>query len=237
MRLLSSLVDPPTAPIPPLRQGPEPWFTWANLVTVVRAVAGLAVFAAAAMRESEALNFTGLAVYWVLDIADGAVARALRQETRLGAQLDILADRLLCFFFYFNYMSWHPAVIVPVSLFVFQFAFLDHFLSNQFIRWPILSPNYFHAVDRVVWALNWTGPAKVLNGALMVCLLVAAEAVWVASIASVLMMGVKLYSIRRLARLPQPEDRMARLMDLPLDTGEPEADERAVKAGLAGAGA
>jgi CDP-diacylglycerol--glycerol-3-phosphate 3-phosphatidyltransferase len=98
-----------------------------------------------------------------------------------------------------------------VSLFMFQFAFLDHFLSNQFIRWPILSPNYFHAVDRVVWALNWTGPAKVVNGALMLCLLVGAQAVWVASAFSIVMMGVKVYSIRRLGRLPPPEDEMARL--------------------------
>ena len=215
MRLLSSLVQPRASAIPPLRPGPEPWRTWANLVTLVRAVAGLALFAVAAARGSEALNFTGLAVYWVLDIADGAVARALGQETRLGAQLDILADRLLCFFFYFNYMSWHPGVIVPVSLFMFQFAFLDHFLSNQFIRWPILSPNYFHAVDRVVWALNWTGPAKVVNGALMLCLLVGAQAVWVASAFSIVMMGVKVYSIRRLGRLPPPEDEMARLSRRP----------------------
>jgi CDP-diacylglycerol--glycerol-3-phosphate 3-phosphatidyltransferase len=211
MRLLSSLVQPRASAIPPLHAGPEPWRTWANLVTLVRAVAGLALFAVAAALGSEPLNFIGLAVYWVLDIADGAVARALRQETRLGAQLDILADRLLCFFFYFNYMSWHPGVIVPVSLFMFQFAFLDHFLSNQFIRWPILSPNYFHAVDRVVWALNWTGPAKVVNGALMLCLLVGAQAVWVASAFSIVMMGVKVYSIRRLARLPPPEDEMAGL--------------------------
>lgn len=237
MRLLSSLVQPRASAVPPLRPGPEPWHTWANLVTLVRAVAGLALFAVAAARGSEPLNFIGLAVYWVLDIADGAVARVLRQETRLGAQLDILADRLLCFFFYFNYMSWHPGVIVPVSLFMFQFAFLDHFLSNQFIRWPILSPNYFHAVDRVVWALNWTGPAKVINGALMLCLLVAAEAVWVASAFSILMMAVKVYSIWRLRRLPQPEDEMARLPHRPRGAGAHDGEDAAVRARLAGAGA
>jgi len=237
MRLFSRLVEPPRSAVPALRTGPEPWWTWANLVTLVRAAAGLTLFAVAAARGSEALNFTGLAVYWVLDIADGAVARALRQETRLGAQLDILADRLLCFFFYFNYISWHPGVIVPVSLFMFQFAFLDHFLSNQFMRWPILSPNYFHAVDRVVWALNWTGPAKVVNGALMLCLLVAAEAVWVASAFSILMMGVKVYSIWRLGRLPQPEDEMAHLPRHPRDEGAPDGEDAAVRARLAGAGA
>jgi len=237
MRLLSSLVQPRVSAVPPLRPGPEPWWTWANVVTLVRAAAGLTLFAVAAARGSEPLNFTGLAVYWVLDIADGAVARALGQETRLGAQLDILADRLLCFFFYFNYMSWHPSVIVPVSLFMFQFAFVDHFLSNQFIRWPILSPNYFHAVDRVVWALNWTGPAKVVNGALMLCLLVAAEAVWVASMFSILMIAVKLYSIGRLRRLPQPEDQMARLPSRSRETGAPDEEEAAIRARLAGAGA
>jgi len=228
MRLLSSFMQPRTSAVPPLRPGPEPWRTWANLVTLVRAVAGLALFALAAARGSEPLNFIGLAVYWVLDIADGAVARALGQETRLGAQIDILADRLLCFFFYFNFMSWHHEAIVPVSLFMFQFAFLDHFLSNQFVRWPILSPNYFHAVDRVVWALNWTGPAKVVNGALMACLLVLAGSVWAASAVSVLMMALKVYSIRRLSRLPQPEEGMAPMAQPACATEE---EETAILAG------
>jgi CDP-diacylglycerol--glycerol-3-phosphate 3-phosphatidyltransferase len=29
----------------------------------------------------------------------------------------------------------------------------------------VLSPNYFHLVDRRVWLLNWSPPAKVVNTA------------------------------------------------------------------------
>ena len=126
----------------------EPWFTWANLATAIRVVAGVVVFAIAAANRDETWNYAGLAVYWVLDVVDGFLARALDQETRLGAQMDILADRLLVAFFYLNYVAIHPEMIVPVALFLFQFMGIDHYLSNQFMRWPIKSPNYFYEVDR-----------------------------------------------------------------------------------------
>jgi CDP-diacylglycerol---glycerol-3-phosphate 3-phosphatidyltransferase len=203
--LLSKLIEPPLAGSTRRAPGPEPWFTWANVVTWIRAVVGLTIFAVAAILESSTWNFIGLAVYWVLDVVDGCLARALKQETRIGAQMDILADRLLVVFFYFNYMTWHPDIIVAMSLFLFQFAFLDHYLSNQFMRWPILSPNYFYEVDRQIWMLNWTTLAKLVNGMLMTILLVVTHSVWIASAISLVMIGVKIYSIARLWTLPHPE--------------------------------
>jgi CDP-diacylglycerol---glycerol-3-phosphate 3-phosphatidyltransferase len=203
--LLSRLIEPPHAGATRRAHGPEPWFTWANLVTCIRALVGVAIFAVAAILGSPTWNFVGLAVYWALDVADGCLARALAQETRLGAQLDILADRLLIVFFYFNHATWHPDIIVPLSLFLLQFAFLDHYLSNQFLRWPILSPNYFYRVDRRIWLLNWTTLAKTVNGMLMTVLLVFTHSVWLASSLALLLIGVKIYSIARLWSLPQPE--------------------------------
>lgn len=202
--LLSRLIEPPHAGATPPRAGQEPWFTWANVVTWLRAVAGLAIFTVAAMRDSAVWNFVGLAVYWVLDVADGSLARALKQETRIGAQMDILADRLLVVFFYFNYVTWHPHLILPLSLFLFQFAFLDHYLSNQFLRWPILSPNYFHQVDRLIWLLNWTTLAKMVNGMLMTVLIVVTHSVWIASALCLLLISVKIFSVARLWTLPEP---------------------------------
>jgi CDP-diacylglycerol---glycerol-3-phosphate 3-phosphatidyltransferase len=204
-RFLSSLVEPPFAGATRMAVGPESWFTWANLCTLVRSVVGVAIFALAALLDSPTWNFVGLGVYWALDIADGNLARALKQETRIGAQLDILSDRLLVVFFYFNYLSWHPDIIVPMALFLFQFAFLDHYLSNQFMRWPILSPNYFYQVDRRIWLLNWTTPAKFVNGMLMTILLVVTHSIWLASAISIGLIVVKIYSVARLWTLPDPE--------------------------------
>ncbi|HEY0255101.1 MAG TPA: CDP-alcohol phosphatidyltransferase family protein, partial [Kofleriaceae bacterium] len=78
----------------------EPWFTWANLATAVRVVACVIIFAYSSIYRDETANYVGLGTYWVLDVLDGFLARRFDQETRLGAQMDILADRLLVAFFY-----------------------------------------------------------------------------------------------------------------------------------------
>ena len=118
--------------------------TWANAVTLVRTVGGLILFSVAAFKHSAAWNLAGLAVYWGLDFLDGYLARTLNQETRFGAQMDILADRFLVAFFYLNYLAMHPELAVVIALFLLEFMVLDHYLSNQFMRWRILSPNYFY---------------------------------------------------------------------------------------------
>ena len=190
-----------------ITSGAEDPRTWANLVTLVRAVAGLAVLAVAAVTCSAAWNFAGLAIYWLLDMLDGFLARRLGQETRLGAQLDILSDRLLVGFFYLNYLAMNPSAVVAVALFLFQFCLIDHYLSNQFLRWPLLSPNYFHLVDRRIWRLNWSPPAKAVNSVLGTLLLVLTGWVWLSSLIAVALSAMKVYCWARLQRLPSPEDR------------------------------
>ena len=179
----------------------EPWLTAANVVTAIRTLGGVLMFAAAARAHSPLLNFGGLAVYWVLDILDGWLARRFDQETRLGAQFDILADRLLVAFFYFNYLHWNPEAALPVLLFLTNFMVLDHFLSNQFLRWPIRSPNYFYQVDRVTYLLNWSPLGKATNSGLVTVAL--AFLGWhdcaIAICAALIL--VKGYSIGRLHRL------------------------------------
>ena len=101
----------------------------------MRAVVGLALFAVAAVRRDPTLNYVGLGVYWVLDVLDGYLARRLDQETRFGAQLDILCDRLLvsCFYLNYLYLDDRPGTVVPIALFLIQFMVIDHYLSNQFL--------------------------------------------------------------------------------------------------------
>jgi hypothetical protein len=69
--------------------------------------------------------------------------RALRQETRTGAQKDIIADRVLITFFCWDHLVSHPQLLLPVGLFLFEFIGIDLYLSMQFLRWPILSFDYF----------------------------------------------------------------------------------------------
>ena len=187
----------------------ETWRTWPNAVTALRVLAALACFVVAALRRSEPWSYAGLGVYWALDVVDGSLARALRQETRIGAQLDILADRLLLGAFYANFLRAHPEMAIPIALHLVQFVVLDQYLSHQFMRWPCLSPNYFHEVDRTIWAWNWSPAGKVANGALATAAIVIASLAgwsWIVPAAvSTSVIAVKIWSIARLASLPAPE--------------------------------
>ena len=174
---------------------------------MLRLVSGLAVFAYAATSRDETWNYIGLAVYWGLDILDGYLARRFDQETRLGAQMDILADRVLVAFFYLNYVSLHPDLMVPVAMFLFQFMGVDHYLSNQFLRWPIKSPNYFHVVDRAIWLWNWSPPGKLLNSAAVTAVIVLTESPVIASLACGAIIMIKLWSAVRMHLLRAPEVR------------------------------
>lgn len=183
--------------------------TWANAVTLVRTVGGLVLFSVAAFKHNAAWNLAGLAVYWALDVFDGYLARALNQETRFGAQMDILSDRFLVAFFYLNYLAMYPDLAVIIALFLFEFMVLDHYLSNQFMRWPILSPNYFYVVDGTIWRLNWSVPGKFLNTGLVTILVLATKSVWPVLPVLVGLVCVKIYSCVRLHRLPPPEHRFS----------------------------
>jgi CDP-diacylglycerol--glycerol-3-phosphate 3-phosphatidyltransferase len=183
----------------------ETWFTWANLATAVRLISGLVVFAYAAVTRSEMLNFVGLGIYWVLDVVDGFLARSLDQETRIGAQLDIVSDRVLVAFFYLNYGVLHPGMIVPIAMFLFQFMGIDLFMSNQFMRWPIKSPNYFYLVDRTVWRWNWSPGGKLLNSAVVTAALVLTHSAIIGAIVCGAILVLKVWSLVRMTKLPDPE--------------------------------
>ena len=125
----------------------------------------------------------------------------------MGAQLDIIADRVLIVFFYHNYLTGHPQLLLPVGLFLFQYIGLDLYLSLQFLRWPILSPNYFYLVDRRIWALNWSLAAKVGNTGLVTWVILLTGAVELATAVCLGLIAIKVYSWVCLHRLPAPERR------------------------------
>jgi phosphatidylglycerophosphate synthase len=183
----------------------EPLATWPNLVTALRTIAALLLSAAAVSTGRQDLLLAALAVYWAGDVADGALARRLGQETRGGALFDVLADRACSVAFWLPWVLWHPESVWPVMLYLFEFAVVDGLLSVAWLAWPLLSCNYVERVHGQVYRLNWWPPAKAVNTAGLVLLVV----VWPQPLLAVLfvaaVLAVKVASLVRLhAALPAP---------------------------------
>ena len=183
----------------------EPWWTWANLVTLLRTVGALALAAAAVVLSRQDLLLLSVAVYWVGDVLDGQLARRLHQETRRGALLDVLTDRLCSLAFWLPWAVWHPDVAWPIALYVLEFAVVDTVLSVIWLRFPLTSCNYVDRVDRVVYRWNWWAPAKAVNTAGLLVLVVIRPLPVLASAFVLAVLVVKVVSLARLARrLPAP---------------------------------
>ena len=185
--------------------------TSATVLTFVRTAASLALALWGAHEGSLTLLLWALGVYWVGDMADGAVARWRNQETRIGAVLDIMCDRLSAAGFYFGFVWYDPTMVVPVGIYLAEFLVVDMFLSIAFLAWPISSPNYFYVVDRRLWAWNWSKPGKALNSALFAVFMVVTREPWLAGAIALGLLAAKLVSLRWLMRLglPIPRSREA----------------------------
>jgi CDP-diacylglycerol--glycerol-3-phosphate 3-phosphatidyltransferase len=178
--------------------------TSATVVTGVRTVVAVALAGAAAQQESLALLVASLVVYWVGDMLDGFVARLRGCETRIGAALDILSDRLCAAAFYLGLMWLEPQFAPAVLLYLVGFMVVDCYLSLAFLAWPIRSPNYFFVVDRQLWLWNWSKPGKAVNSALFAVLLLVTGWVWAGVVVAALLLVMKTASLVRLARLGLP---------------------------------
>ena len=176
-------------------------WTFANFVTLARVTFCIIIFYLAFTNLKITWAYIGLLIHWVLDALDGYFARLLNQETLFGAQIDILADRLLIVFFYINYSLLNQFLIMPVMLFMFEFVFLDAYLSIQFLNWDIISPNYFYMVDKFIWKLNWSPPAKVVNSGLITILLITIDAPQLVSLIVLFLISIKIFSFIRLQRM------------------------------------
>lgn len=191
--------------------------TPATVITAGRTVASLALSLLGAAEQDLTLLVAGLLVYWVGDVLDGAVARWRGCETRIGAVLDILCDRLNCAGFYLGVCWIEPDAVIPVGIYLTSFMVVDTFLSLAFLAWPVRSPNYFHAVDERIWRWNWSKPAKAVNSAVFAVFLLVDQLWWVALAMALLLLGLKLVSLSWLMKLglPVPGD------PLPADTSSP----------------
>jgi CDP-diacylglycerol--glycerol-3-phosphate 3-phosphatidyltransferase len=182
----------------------ERLLTTATLITWARTVATIALATAAARAHSMPLLLAALAVYWVLDIVDGAVARAFDQETRMGAVLDVLCDRVSAGVFYIGLAWYEPTMAVAIAIYLAEFMVIDLFLSIAFLAWPVSSPNYFYVVDRRIWRWNWSPVAKAVNGGLFAVLVLATENPWLCGAWASALLTLKCVSVSWLARLRLP---------------------------------
>lgn len=174
------------------------------MVTAVRTVGTVTCWSVAVSTGSGGWLLAALLCYWVGDIADGLLARLTRRETRTGAMLDVLADRLSVCLVVVTYVTTHPQVALPTVVFLLQFVVLDAYLTLAFSRWSLLSPNYFGLVDTTIYRLNWSPPAKVTNTAAVVLVVLVTGSVPAATLLAAAVLAVKCYSAVRLARLPVP---------------------------------
>jgi len=178
--------------------------TPANVITLVRTVAAVATAGVAAQQESLTLLVVALAVYWVGDILDGAVARLRGCETRIGATLDILSDRFCAASFYLGLVWLMPDLTWPVMVYLAEFMVVDCFLSLAFLAWPIRSPNYFFVVDRRLWLWNWSKTGKAVNSSIFAVLLLVTESVVLGLVVALALLLLKCVSLVRLMRLGLP---------------------------------
>ena len=100
-------------------------------------------------------------------------------ETRTGAVLDILCDRLCAAAFYVGLAWLEPHLAPAIFVYLAEFMVVDCFLSIGFLAWPITSPNYFYVIDRGLWLLNWSHPGKAVNSGLFAILLLVTGWMWV----------------------------------------------------------
>jgi phosphatidylglycerophosphate synthase len=172
-----------------------------NAITALRTGASVGLAVAALTQHSAHLLVAAYLIYWLGDILDGLAARKLGQETRPGAVFDIVADRACTSACAAALVALRPATALPIGIFLVQLMVVDQLLSLMFLRWPLLSPNYFASVDRRIHRWNWSPPANALNTAAVVVLaLFTPPAVAVTFALGV--GAVKVVSLISVARLP-----------------------------------
>jgi CDP-diacylglycerol--glycerol-3-phosphate 3-phosphatidyltransferase len=131
-------------------------------------------------------------------MADGFVARRWSRETRAGAVLDIVCDRLCISVYYVSYGHLHHEMLVPIGLFLFSFMVLDSQLSLAFLNWPLRSLNYFSLVDRALYRWNWSVLGKGINSGALVALMLITRS---PAACLVLALGISVVKVASLARL------------------------------------
>jgi CDP-diacylglycerol--glycerol-3-phosphate 3-phosphatidyltransferase len=180
---------------------PQCFYSEPNILTLLRLFLSLAFFILAITKANPTYNFIGLGIHWSGDVLDGIYARKFKQETILGAEIDIISDRIETLFFHINYLFFHPQLFLPIAIYIIDFAFFDFYLSYQFLKYDIISPNYFYKVDKTVYWLNFSLVGKFCNSTVVTLILIFLPQLQIiAALFAIILIGVKIYSIHLLNR-------------------------------------
>lgn len=192
----------------------ERLFTGATNITFIRTVVTLVIAFWGAYEGSLMLLVIGLVVYWVGDSIDGEWARWRDCETRMGAVIDMMCDRLSCGVLYVGLIYIQPTgwlsddpmklIAIPIGIYLFEFMVIDMYLSLAFLAWPIRSPNYFHVVDRRIYLWNWSRIGKAANSGAFAIILLATGWVWLGIVIAVGLLVLKCVSLAWLLQLGMP---------------------------------
>lgn len=175
---------------------PDSVYSEANLITLFRVAASMTFFALAIIHQSPTYNYIGFGIHWVVDFIDGFCARTLKQETVVGAEIDLIADRLELICFYVIFLHFRPQLVLPAMLYLVDYAFVDFYLGYQFTKFDIISPNYFHKVNRTVYRLNFSPVGKFANSSVVTLTLIFLPGLWLwVSLYALGLIVVKSYSV------------------------------------------
>lgn len=195
----------------------ERLFTGATVITFARTILTLAIAVWGAYEASLTLLVVGLVTYWVGDSIDGEWARHFDCETRMGAVVDMMCDRLSCGALYVGLMWLQPTgwlsdepmtwIGIPIAIYLFEFMVIDMYLSLAFLAWPIRSPNYFGVIDRRIYLWNWSRVGKAANSGAFAVILLATGWVWLGVVIALALLALKCVSLKWLLDLglPVPE--------------------------------
>jgi len=177
----------------------DSFFSEPDVITFLRLILSLSFFVLAIQKMNPIYNYIGLGIHWLGDVSDGFYARRFKQETIFGAEIDIIADRIETMFFYVIFLFFRPYLFLPVSIYIIDFAFVDFYLSYQFLKYDIISPNYFYRVDPMVYKLNFSPVGKFCNSTVVTLILIFLPKLKIlATILAIMLIAVKIYSIHLL---------------------------------------
>lgn len=179
----------------------ETILTLASAVTAARLV-GTLYFVVVAMQSLSLEPIVyALAFYWVGDVIDGMVARATNRETQLGAVFDIAADRLSVVMIYMLFALYVPSLTWPILIFLVAFVIVDTILSMSFLKFNLLSINYFYLVDKKLYDLNWSMPAKIATTSTFMIVALLLQNPLLSLVVALAVLGLKGYSMYLLEQI------------------------------------
>lgn len=108
-------------------------------------------------------------------------------------------EKVEILFFYTNFLFFRPYLFLPVIFYIFSFAFIDIYLSYQFLKFDLISPNYFYKVDRKFHLINFSSVAKFINSTVVTLILIFIPRLQVvATLIAIGLIVIKVYSFKRL---------------------------------------